>query len=428
MLQSGHTCSQRCSFSFLPGSVVCRHSGRAHACTARGCLYEDPGSGHTVCTWTGLVSTSSNSRVDNTLQNNMGGKRDGECSAFGLVSIGYQIPGKRKAVRLGSSRRRDAPVKAATECTLVTGTVMVRCASRPRDAGGVQKRSAPRRAGTTPRKRDEMRRDGVSRPSVFAPSRVKPLVPAHAPNTQESRNAATAAEMVWCLYMNTEVRAAMRADSRQKCQRVWKARLRAAGRCGRRFASDTAVYRLWAAAHVETAGAWDISQAEPRPADGGDTPGQLPAMRVRTTVADEVCRELVQFLLDGWARLSRTALWQSEAPDFASFVMGALYAARDGGVTLAGYPIIQETAFFRRHTPGVQQLSTLCVCLELRDCRTTAYGRARIMEGLNAIRRTLLHEEQSGATAIPELAFAVPAALRRTYEDAQALTPWYQGG
>jgi hypothetical protein len=414
-------------FRFSGGRTICRHSGLRHSCSDAKCLTVDERSGETVCTWTGLVNTAGNSRLDCSLANNISGQRgDPEAGCFGLNTVGYLIPGTRKALRYGSSRRGDTG-RSGEECRLVQGTVMVRCSDAVATAAVGRRRKRER---SSIREREEVRRNGVSRPSVFAPSRVKPLVGAHVPNTPASRNAATAAEMVWCLYMDAEIRAVLRREAQRKRERAWKSVLRRAVREQRCYLCYTAVLREWAEVHRATFGAWDIAddRAEQPPDAPPADASKMAGMRVRTTVRDELCRAIVAFLLDGWDKLSLTAAWKSGPPDFASYVMGAIYAARDGGIELGGHPIIPETPFFRHHTPAVQQLSTLCGHIELRDCRTSAYGRARIMEGSNAIRRALLQEQHSGATSIADLAFAVPAPLRRTYADPRQLAPWHTVG
>ena len=430
---SGHRCCRDCVFHFAAGKAICRHSGLAHTCDHASCLAVDDRSGETVCTWTGRVNNTGNSRLDCSLQNNISGQRgDAEGGGIGLNTVGYLIPGKRKTLRYGSARRGDRWRQGA-ECRLVQGTVMVRCSAEADGAAAAAAASARRRPRTSVRERDEVRRNGVSRPSVFAPSRVKPLVAAHVPNTPGSRNAATAAEMVWCLYMDKEIRGVLRRESRRKRERAFKSTLRRAVRDKKCYRCCTALLREWAAVHSETFGAWDISEDRAAAAAAADEQpardaSRMPGMRVRTTLRDELCRAIVAFLLDGWERLSRTAVWKTAPPDFASYVMGAIYAARDGGIALGGHPIIPETRFFKHHTPAVQQLATLCGHIELRDCRTSAYGRARIMEGSNAIRRALLQEQHTGATSIAELSFAVPAVLRCTYADARQLAPWYVDG
>ena len=74
-MSSGHQCGRDCVFRFSGGRTICRHSGLRHSCSDAKCLTVDERSGETVCTWTGLVNTAGNSRLDCSLANNISGQR-----------------------------------------------------------------------------------------------------------------------------------------------------------------------------------------------------------------------------------------------------------------------------------------------------------------------------------------------------------------
>jgi hypothetical protein len=436
-----HQCSAACRFSFVGSRSVCSHSGNEHACSLTTCLTTDARGGDVICTWTGVVSAVVSARVDNTLDGNISrdsSTNDG-CSSYNRKAIGYGITAKRKSLRYGSTTRnstiafndgrfsymdpaivRVSEPRGAGAAATAGAAAAAPVAAAPAAAGASAARPAHGRAGA----------EAAARPSVFAPQRIRPVISRGVPNTQSSRVQAIAQEMVWCLFMNKSVRDALARRSHGKRTKLWRSAMRKRVVGNRPYASCVEIYAEWARAYGAVPSASDIeaparaapaAAAAPAPAARGQA--TMARVEPRGSLHDKLAKCLASFLLVGWQRLCKTTLFRQEPPDFTSFVMGVIYTARDGGITINGCAIIQELEFMKCHAPDVSQLSAVCGHLSLKDCRTSAYGRARIMEGMNAIRATLLYEEKHGCVPITELAFGAPPELLRTY-CASATSPW----
>lgn len=476
-----HVCTSQCRFTIPPrGRPFCVHSGVEHHCKPGVCLTNDQRDGDCTCMWTGIVHCVHNTRIDNTLVGNLSRDAFQEegTSSYARKSLGYAIKSSRPAIKYGSHRQRGCTHKKSRAQSFVEPVLL-----RPKrplnvNAGSVDTGKKRRTSNNSPpvspvlhptvaapkqnaqqekiqqvcyssqvhdstpspltlqidkdrrasfRKREETRKNGLARPSVFAPSRIRPVLASHVPNTPSSRNAAIAKEMAWCLFMYSKVRVALRLHANEKRVRIWRQMIRKRIVSNGCYNSCVELYEDWIRAYNQIVAAADVAggthdvKHAARDCENGQS---MPRVEYRTTLHDRLCGLIAQFLLEGWSKMTATKLWRKEPPDFASFVMGVCYTAREGGIVIDGCEIIPELAFFKTHAPDVNQLTVLCETLNLKDCRTSAYGRARIMEGMNAIRATLWHEQNNGGIPITDLAFDVPEELTRHFCHPEANSPW----
>ena len=251
-------------------------------------------------------------------------------------------------------------------------------------------------------------------------------------SNKESRNRTQARFMLWTLMMDKPLRKKLRDMVTKKRARLWKSTIRKRSLSKNQYA--TALCCLSDYAQVCDSNPLptlfeDKVTTGPFAAESDNKVGTSEAGRIEQRVSTtDMCEQLliqsVEFVMDVWRKLSTTQLWKQQLPDFQSFLMGLLYTCRGTGIKMNGVTIIPRVSMFVTHVPETSCLTQICELQGVRDCRSAAFGRARITDGMNAIRSTLLYEQDKGLGSVSSLAIIVPDALNQSYVKQGSDNPW----
>lgn len=431
-----HQCSENCKFNILRRRIVCRQSGLQHICDPKVCLRQCD-DGFTVCTWSGLVHSGLGSHIDRTLSGNLprsaGDGHADNGSHWGRLATGYAPTRARNSLRTN----RTADTENGSTCKQVTTAgLLARSRHTSTKKTCVQNKLKSHASTENAKERKPAQKLAVG---VQARLNVKNVALNGVYNTKDSRNSSQARFMLYTLMIDDPLRQKLRKSVRIKRAKMWKSSIRKRSLSKRPYDSYVSCLAEYAAVCEEvTLPVLMATHCHTQPKRSTESPvctsppepqacsDRLEVHTTKVDLQEQIIRECVHFVMCAWSKLCQTTIWQKQLPDFQSFVMGLLYTCREGGIAIGGVDILPKVALFATHIPETNCLTQICEMQGIKDCRSAAFGRARITDGMNAIRSTLLYEQDSGSTSVHSFACDVPELLTRSYVLPGSDSPWWE--
>lgn len=418
-----HVCSERCSFCWDRSGPICKRSGRRHRCSSDTCLNQHPQEGHTVCSWTGLVFDGVGSTIDRSYRNNVArqsGPDNDFVSSFGMKATGYSSQHSgRQSLKLASwstsvSTKQSEIVKRCTIRTCESSSQHIFTHSSKRK----------KKNGNKPNNKTLVR--GAKARLMPPPMRAGML------DNRPSRNRNIAMYMIWSLFMDPPSRQELRNLTIKKRASQWKSMIRK--RSLQKDAYRTASCCIRDYADVCSQNPFTVDIVDCSNVSRTEAPTNIDASNACETISRrldtgslhaKLTHLCCNFIMEAWFLLCQTTIWKDSPPDFYSFVMGIIYISKDGGINVGDTSVIPHIKFFSTHAPAAGNLTQICTMQGVRDCRSAPFGRARITDGMNAIRSTLLYEHQNGGHSLSSLALQVPSNLQQSYASFELDSPWH---
>jgi len=423
-----HICSEDCKFVWQRSRLQCQKTGLEHICDYR-CLAPVSGEGNLVCLWTGRVCTHSGTSIDNRYENNLPRSGDGETegSRYGVRSLGYGPP---NAIKHASAAReqnmRHLPVWGGAPLLSDPSPFNEHSVASKSEKRAEQ---TPRWGGPKNRRRTAKRRSKTEDTATVTKSSRKPTSGLTASPAVRAKQRGVARKLSSNIFFNKQVRKKARAISLEKIKHLYVKTLKKyVEACESKQHTPlcvTEVVAVYASCASGVPLPIDIvyNKKKPQPVRTREGVMQSHVPAVKDTEDLQVA--LTNFLVDGWQKLSATAMWMDAAPDFGCYVLGMIYLCSAGGLDVAGINVIPALPFFMTHTPDPSFLTQLCAHMGQKDCRSSEFGRARITIGMNSIKSALQHEQKHGTCDLSLFVVDAPTLLAQSYEDAEKESIWH---